>query len=119
MDELCQLTASSCLFFALTKTQTNDSMKTYLIQRNLPNAGALTLAERKEIAQRSCQIIEELGEDKIQWLHSYITLDNLWCVYRAESVEILREHARRGPFPCDNIMEMFGTFSPATAEMVV
>jgi len=94
-------------------------MKTYLIQRNLSNAGNLTLAERKAIAVRSCEVIDELGEDKIQWLHSYITKDNLWCVYKAENEDILREHAKRGPFPCENIMEMFGTFSPATAELVV
>ena len=94
-------------------------MKTYLIQRNLPNAGALTPSERKEIAVRSCAVIEELGHDKLKWQHSYITKDNLWCVYNAVNEEILKEHARRGPFPCDNIMETFGMLSPAMAEMTV
>ena len=90
-------------------------MKTYLIQRNLPNAGKLTLAERKAIAQRSCAVIDELGNENLQWLHSYVTADNLWCVYKAVDDRILREHARRGPFPCDNIREISGTLSPSTA----
>ncbi|MEZ5012687.1 MAG: DUF4242 domain-containing protein [Chitinophagales bacterium] len=93
-------------------------MKTYLIQRNLPNAGTLTLEQKISIAQRSCAVIEELGHDHLVWDHSYITADNLWCVYQAENEEVLREHARRGPFPLDNIFEVKGTFSPATAELV-
>jgi len=90
-------------------------MKTYLIQRNLPNAGKLTLAERKAIAQRSCAVIDELGNENLQWLHSYITIDNLWCVYKANDEQVLKEHAKRGPFPCDNIREIFGMLTPATA----
>jgi hypothetical protein len=93
-------------------------MKTFLIQRNLPGAGNLTLAERKAIAIRSCEVIDELGRENIQWLHSYITSDNIWCVYRAENEEILKEHAKRGKFPCDNIREIAATFSPATAEVL-
>ena len=90
-------------------------MKTYLIQRNLPGAGKLTLRDRKAIAIKSCKVIEDLGQDKIQWIHSHITVDNLWCVYKGESEDILWEHAKRGNFPCNEIREIFGTFSPATA----
>jgi hypothetical protein len=94
-------------------------MNTYLIQRNLPGAGKLTLADRKAIAQRSCEVISELGHQNIQWQHSYITSDNIWCIYKAEDESILKEHARRGNFPCDDIREIFATFSPATAEVLV
>ena len=94
-------------------------MKTYLIQRNLPGAGKLTLGEKKAIAQRSCKVIDELGIDNLQWQRSYITSDNLWCVYNAENEELLREHAKRGKFPCDNIREVVGILSPATAELAV
>lgn len=90
-------------------------MKNYLIQRNLPNAGGLTMAEKKSIAQRSCKVIEELGQENLQWVHSYITADNLWCVYKANGEEVLREHARRGSFPCNNILEIKGMLSPTTA----
>jgi len=92
-------------------------MKTYLIQRTLPNAGKLTLAERRAIAQRSNAVIAELGNENLEWDHTYVTNDNLWCIYRANNEEILKEHARRGPFPCDNIRQIYTTFSPATAEM--
>ena len=94
-------------------------MKTYLIQRNLPNAGKLTLADQKAIAVRSCAVIEELGNENIKWIHSYITDDNLWCIYQANGPQILVEHARRGEFPCDNIREVHGIFSPATAKIEV
>jgi hypothetical protein len=90
-------------------------MKTYLIQRNLPGAAKLTMAEKKSIAKRSCEVIEELGRTNIQWLHSYVTGDNLWCMYRANDEQILREHAKRGPFPINHIREIYGTFNPATA----
>ena len=90
-------------------------MKNYLIKRNLPGAGKLSPAELKAIAQRSCAVIEELGHDKIAWQHSYITDDNLWCIYQANHEEILRVHAKMGPFPCDDIKEIHGMFSPATA----
>ena len=95
-------------------------MKNYLIERKLPGAGKLSMAERKAIAQRSCTVIEELGGDEnLKWQHSYITADNLWCVYQAKNEEILREHAKRGPFPCDNIREIFGILSPASATVEV
>ena len=94
-------------------------MKTYLIQRNVPGAGKFTAADRKKLAQRSCQVLQEMGSDQIQWLHSYITSDNLWCIYNAQNEELVREHARRGDFPANFIHEVFGTFSPATAEMVI
>lgn len=94
-------------------------MKTYLIQRNLPKAGALTLADRKAIAQRSCAVISELGTERIEWIKSYVTGDNIWCIYKAEEEEILREHARKGGFPCNEIFEIHATLSPATADLVI
>lgn len=93
-------------------------MKTYLIQRNLPSAGTLTLEERKAIATKSCAVINELGEENIRWIHSYVTDDNIWCIYQSYNVEILREHARRGQFPCDQILEVNAMLSPALAETV-
>lgn len=92
-------------------------MKTYLIQRNVPGAGKFTAAERKSLSQKSSEVLEQMGAEHIQWLHSYITSDNLWCVYKAENVELVREHARRGDFPANYILEVYGTISPATAEV--
>ena len=93
-------------------------MKNYLIQRNVPGAGKFSAAERKALAQRSCEVLEELGP-QIEWQHSYITNDNLWCIYNAENEELVREHARRGDFPANFIFEIHSVISPATAELVV
>ena len=89
-------------------------MKTYLIQRNVPGAGEFTAAERKTLAQRSVEVLEQLGPD-IQWQHSYITSDNIWCIYKAENIELVREHTRRGDFPANYILEVSSMISPATA----
>lgn len=89
-------------------------MKTYLIKRDIPGAGKLTAEQLKKIAQKSCGVVDKLGP-KIEWIHSYITGDNLFCIYKAESEEIIREHGAIGGFPVNKIDEIFGTFSPATA----
>lgn len=94
-------------------------MKTYLIQRNIPGAGQLNATERKNISRRSCSVLEQLGADHIQWIQSFITSDNIWCVYKAENEEVLREHGRRGGFPVDNVMEIHSIISPATATAAV
>lgn len=93
-------------------------MKTFLIQRNVPGAGKFTAAERKALAQRSCEVLDQLGT-RIKWLHSYITEDNIFCVYQAENEELVREHARRGDFPANYILQVYSTISPATAERAV
>ncbi|HET6769901.1 MAG TPA: DUF4242 domain-containing protein [Chitinophagaceae bacterium] len=94
-------------------------MKTYLIQRDVPGAGKFTAAQQKALSRRSCNVLSQLGAEQIQWLHSYVTNDNLWCVYKALNEELIREHARRGDFPVNNILEVVGTISPATAELTV
>ena len=94
-------------------------MKTYLIQRNVPGAGKFTPEEKRTLAVRSCDVLKEMGSDKIQWLHSYITSDNLWCVYESDREELVREHARKGDFPANFIQEVVGVISPATAEPAI
>jgi hypothetical protein len=96
------------------KTEKNKVMKMYLIERELPGASKLTPQQLKDIATASCAVVKEMGP-KIEWVHSYVTGDKLFCVYRAENPELIREHARKGNFPCNNIMEVASTFSPATA----
>jgi hypothetical protein len=87
-------------------------MKTFLIQRNVPDAGEFSAAERNVLAQRSCAVLEEMGSEHIQWLHSYINSNNLWCIYRAKNEELVREHARRGDFPAKFIHGVSAIISP-------
>lgn len=87
----------------------------YVIERDIPNAGKLTKAELKNIALASNAVLKEVGP-KIQWLHSYVTGDKLYCVYVAPDAETVREHARKGGFPANHINEVATIFSPASAK---
>ena len=89
-------------------------MKTYLIEREIPNAGKFTPEELKAISQKSCSVLDEMGP-QIQWIHSYVTGDKIFCIYKAENVQLIRVHAEKGGFPANNIIEIASTISPATA----
>ncbi|MEO8910248.1 MAG: DUF4242 domain-containing protein [Gemmatimonadaceae bacterium] len=90
-------------------------MPKYIIERDIPNAAALSPAELKEISQRSYAVLQDLGP-RIQWVHSYVTEDRITCVYIAPNAEMIREHARRGGFPADRILEVAVIIDPTTAE---
>ncbi len=90
-------------------------MPQYLIERNVPGAGKLTSDELKAISQKSCSVLNQLGPH-IQWVHSYVTADQLHCIYRAPSEEMVREHARLGGFPANRVSEIITIIDPTTAE---
>jgi len=91
-------------------------MPKFLIERDIPTAGALTPADLKAISQRSCAVLLELGPS-IQWVQSYVTEDKVTCVYIAPNAELIREHARRGGFPAERVLEVGTIIDPTTAEM--
>ena len=93
-----------------------DDMKTYLIEREIPKAGQLTNVELQGISKKSCDVLDDLGSANIQWLHSYVTEDKVYCVYKAKNKELIKEHAEKGGFPVTNISELSTTISPATAK---
>ncbi len=93
----------------------NSKMKTYLIERHIPGVGNFSPAELKGISQRSCNVIKEIGPD-IQWINSYVLADKVYCVYWATNEELIREHAKKGRFPANSIMEIVDQISPKTAE---
>jgi hypothetical protein len=90
-------------------------MPKFVIERNIPGAGKLSSAELKGIAQKSCSVLGKLGP-KVQWHHSYVTDDKIFCVYIADNEEIVREHAREGGFPADSIARVSTIIDPTTAE---
>jgi hypothetical protein len=90
-------------------------MPKYIIEREIPNAGALSSAELQAISQKSCGVLQELGP-RIQWVQSYVTEDKITCVYIAPNAEIIREHAKRGGFPADRVLEVTTIIDPTTAE---
>jgi Protein of unknown function (DUF4242) len=102
---------------AQTTTATNNSktMKTYLIERDIPGAGKLTPEQLKAISKTSCKVLKEMGP-QIQWIQSYVTGNKIFCVYKAENEELIREHAKKGGFPANQITEISAGISPATAK---
>ena len=90
-------------------------MPKYVIERDLPGAGALPPETLQKISQKSREVLEELGP-QIQWLESYVTADKLYCVYIAPGEDLIREHARRGGFPAGSISEVKTMIDPTTAE---
>jgi hypothetical protein len=90
-------------------------MPQYLIERNIPGAGKLTPADLKAISQKSCGVLNTMGP-QIQWVHSYVTGDQIFCVYRAPDEAMVREHARQGGFPADKVSEIKTIIDPTTAE---
>jgi len=90
-------------------------MPKYIIEREIPNAGALSAADLKAISQKSCTVLQELGPS-IQWVQSYVTEDKITCVYIAPNADIIREHAKRGGFPADRVLEVAMIIDPTTAE---
>ena len=98
-----------------TTSKNNGTMKTYVIERVIPGAGDLTAEQLKGISQTSCKVLNEMGP-KIEWLQSYVTGDKIYCVYKAESKELVEEHAKKGGFPANSINEVATVISPATAK---
>jgi Protein of unknown function (DUF4242) len=87
----------------------------FVIERPLVGAGAMSTAELHALSEKSVGIIRELGPD-IQWVHSYITADAIYCIYNARNPEIIQEHARCGGFPAARISEVVTIIDPTTAE---
>ena len=90
-------------------------MPKYVIEREIPNAGTLSEAELAAISRKSCDVLRVMGP-KIQWLESYVTGEKIYCVYRADSEDSLREHAKAGGFPANRIAQVRCTIDPGTAE---
>ncbi len=115
------------LFFAITTLvlisfgtrtlaqEVKNELKTYLIEREIPGAGDMSAEELKAISQTSCAVLKDMGP-QIEWLHSYVTDNKIYCVYKAESMDLIREHADKGGFPANSISELSTMISPATAE---
>lgn len=90
-------------------------MPKYIIERDIPNAGALTPEQLQGISQKSCSVLRSMGP-QIQWVQSYVTDDKVYCVYIAPDEASVREHAEKGGFPANRISEVKSVIDPTTAE---
>jgi hypothetical protein len=112
----------SCKDKGASKTTENQQalsvMPMYVIERDVPGAGKLTQQQLKELSQKSCDVLRELGAD-IMWDHSYVAEDKLYCVYRAKDTSLIRLHAKLGNFPANKITLAGTIISPETATLEI
>jgi hypothetical protein len=90
-------------------------MPKFVIERDIPEAGKLSPPQLQAISQKSCGVLREMGP-RIQWVHSYVTDDKIYCVYLAPDEEAIRRHAEQGGFPANRISQVRSVIDPTTAE---
>jgi Protein of unknown function (DUF4242) len=90
-------------------------MPKYVIEREIPGAGNLSADQLQAISQTSCGVLRKLGPE-IQWVHSYVTADKIYCIYIAPNEQLVREHASQGGFPANSIAEVKSIIDPTSAE---
>src|SRR2546429_6056693 len=90
-------------------------MPKYVIEREIPGAGNMSARDLQAVSQKSCSVLQNLGP-QIQWLHSYVTGDKIYCVYIAPNEDMIREHASQGGFPANRISAIKTVIDPTTAE---
>ena len=90
-------------------------MPQFVIEREMPGVGQLGAGDLKSASQTSCSVLRDLGP-QIQWVHSYVTDNKIYCVSRAPNEDMIREHARLGGFPANKISQIRTMIDPTTAE---
>jgi hypothetical protein len=92
-------------------------MPKFVIERTVPGAGQMDEMALAAISTQSNKVLRHLGPD-VQWVHSYVVDDKIFCLYHATGEDIIREHGRCGGFPVDAVHQVRATIDPATAELV-
>ncbi len=90
-------------------------MPQFVIEREMPGVGSLGSDDLKGASQGPSTVHKALGPD-IQWVHSYVTDDKIYCVYRAPSEALIRQHAETAGFPANSIAQVRAVIDPTTAE---
>jgi hypothetical protein len=90
-------------------------MPQFVIEREMQGIGGASADDLKGASQTSCSVLRDLGPET-QWVHSYVTDDKLYCIYRAQNEQIIREHAEQGGFPANSISQVRSVIDPTTAE---
>jgi len=90
-------------------------MPNFVIEREIPGASKMTDEQVRVAAAKSLEVLKNLGP-QIQWLHSYVTDDKIYCIYWAPDAEIIQEHARRLGIPANRVSAVRRLMQPASAE---
>ena len=88
-------------------------MPQFVIEREIPGVGTLSETEIRDISLKSLETLKEMVP-QIQWLHSYVTEDKVYCVYLAPSEDLVREHARRVGLPADRVSAVRRLIDPSS-----
>ena len=91
-----------------------NKLKRFLIERDIPGIGAMSVVELCGASRASNHAIGELGP-AIQWQHSYIADDKAFCIYLADSADTIRKHAEMAGLPANRITEVVQVIDPLTA----
>lgn len=89
-------------------------MPRYVIERTVPGVHRLNADAMKNLAASSNKVLHEMSD--VQWEHSYVAPDKLFCVYLAANEDLVREHAKRGGFPVDKVTQIKSIIDPTTGE---
>ena len=89
-------------------------MPKYVIEREIPGAGNMSAADLNGASAKSGAVLDGLGND-IQWIHSYVTEDKIYCIYTAPSEDLIRQHAEQSGFPANRISEVKAMIDPTRA----
>jgi len=89
-------------------------MKKYIIEREIPGAGTWNAEKLQAVSQVSCGVLRKQGTE-IQWVHSYVAGDKIYCIYYAENEEMIREHAKLSGFPANLVSSISNIIDPVTA----
>jgi hypothetical protein len=90
-------------------------MPKFVIERDVPGAGNLTEAQLRELSQKSVSVLQAMGPE-IQWLHSYVTGDKVYCVYLAPDEALIKEHAKRVGIPANRVSAVRRLIDATTAQ---
>jgi hypothetical protein len=77
-------------------------MPQFVIERDVPGAHLMTAEEVQALARKSVETLTAMGP-QIQWIHSYVTENKVYCVYLAPDEATIREHARRTGIPANRV----------------
>ena len=89
-------------------------MPKFVIEREIPGAGNMSADDLSGASAKSCSVLNKLGND-IQWIHSYVTGDKIYCIYTAPSADLIRKHAEQSGFPANKISEVKAMIDPTRA----
>ncbi len=90
-------------------------MPKFVIERDIPEVGKLSPQQLQAVSQKSCGVLRDMGP-QIQWVHSYVTDDKIYCVYIAPDEDAVRKHAQQGGFPANRVSQIRSVIDPTTAE---